>query len=472
MQQVVVYKPSARHRSNTTFPRSQYFEDQTQTDGYGVSLGLRAALYNGLFDNKAAQQISPSCPTGNCTWPLLSSLAMCSTCESLPAKSALHCNLTTSGGAYGNADSELKCNYTFSKFLDGFSAFGELADPEYNGGTPIQVSALQTASDGFEPGDFAFAGKKNPWSGFVKVTLEPVLEVKPISVEVCALYPCVKTYNLSLIDGKTSFLEVNVWSSDKDWTYANYEIDNQTLSPPKDRVSESSQLTNFTIDFLTVNGMLELFQNTFNGSALIEAGPEQTALYTSDIIQALHMTDNLTELVNNMTTSISNHMRDVSSDTAVGKVWAMETFVRVRWWWFALPVALAPASCIFLFTAILASWRSKVEIWKSSGLATMFHGLDNTIQSGQLDRQSGMIDVAKGLNVRLQPTVDGIQRLVGSDGHAAKEHASPLVGSTSVDDSQTARSSTVEHNGKNAPFVIPRRPIGSPIPMARTASHG
>ena len=472
MQQVVVYEPTARHRLNTTFPRSQYFEDRTQTDANGVSLGLRAALYNGLFDNKAAQQISPSCPTGNCTWPLLSSLAICSTCESLPVKSALHCELTVSGGAYGNAESELLCNYTVSKFLDGFSAFGVAADGGFTGGTPIQVSALQTASGFFETGDFVFAGKRNPWSGFVKVTLEPVLEVKPISVDVCALYPCIKTYNLSLVDGKTSFQEVDVWSSDKDWTYANYGVYNQTLSPPTDRVSESSKSTNFTIEFLTVNGMLALFQNAFNGSADIPAAPEQQASYTSDIMQALHMTDNLTQLMENMTTSISNHMRDISSDTAIGKVWAMETFVRVRWWWFALPVALAPASCVFLFTAILSSWRGKVEIWKSSGLATMFHGLDNAMQLSQLDRQSGMIDVAKRLNVRLQPTVDGVQRLVGSDGHAAKEDASPLVGSTSVDDSQTARSSTVEHNGETAPFVIPRRPIGSPIPMVRTASHG
>ena len=83
-----------------------------------------------------------------------------------------------------------------------------------------------------------------------------------------------------------------------------------------------------------------------------------------------------------------------------------------------------------------------------------------------------MIDVAEGLSVRLQPTVDGVQRLVGSDGHAAKEHASPIVGSTSVDDNQTARSSIVEHNGENAPFLIPRRPVGSPIPLARTNTHG
>jgi len=474
MQQVIMYEPRAVHKANTTLQRSQYYYDDLPSDSDGVTLGLRAAMYNGLFDNNLAQQISPSCPTGNCTWAPMSSLAMCSTCESLPISTALSCKLTYSGGAYGNSQSQLKCDYKFSKLLNGFTAFGAAVDGGFTGGTPIQVSSLQTYSplDPFQSTGFVFAGRTNPWSGFARVMLDYTIDLKPTSIDVCAIYPCVKTYNISVAGGAPHSREIDSWASDENWTTASYLAENITLSPPKDRVSESTDDTTFNIDSIAASGILSLLVNSFNGSAYDAAGSSTVPSYTSDIMQALHMTNNLTQLMNNMTASISNHMRTSSLDTAVGQVFATETYVRIRWWWFALPIALAPASCVFLFTAIWASWTGKVEIWKSSGLATMLHGLESIAETNNLERQSGMEEVAKGLNVRLQTTVDGVQRLVGNNGHAAKEHPSPLVARTSVDDSQTAMSSTVQHNNDTAPFVIPRRPVGSLIPVASTNGHG
>ena len=490
MQQVVMYETRAVHRVNTTLQRSQYYLDQVQSDADSITLGMRAAMYNGLFDNNVAQQISPSCPTGNCTWAPVSSLALCSTCESLAPSAALSCKLTYSGGAYGNGESELKCNYKFSRLLNNFTAYGAIVDGGFTGGTIIQVSALQTIStrDPFQSSGFAFAGRKNPRSGFARVVLDHTLELKPTSIDVCAIYPCIKTYNISVASGTSYRQELDAWAPDEDWTGAAYSLEDQILSPPRDRVSESTHDTTFKIDALTANGVLLLLQTAFDGSAYVDAGSSVFSNYTSDITQAMHLTSTLTQLVDNMTTSISNHMRTTSSDTAVGKVWAMETFVRVRWWWFALPVALGPASCIFLFTAICASWKGEVDIWKSSGLATMFHGLlDDTVQAGKLDHQSGMMDVAKGLHVRLQPAADGVRRLMPGDRLAEEDHVSSLVTSltrnandrvrstahasplttTTADSNETtlARSSTTHSPRRDSrpdQFLIPRRPVGSP----------
>ena len=176
------------------------------------------------------------------------------------------------------------------------------------------------------------------------------------------MYLCIKTYNTSVANGALLSEELDAWPAEEDWTTASYLVNDPVLSPLRNRVSELTHNTTFSIDALTANGVLLLLQTAFDGSAHVNGGSSAFPNYTSDITQTLHLTSNLTQLMNNMTTSISNHIRTISSDTAEGKVWAMETSVPVRLWWFALPVALAPASSIFLFTAIFASWRGKASL--------------------------------------------------------------------------------------------------------------
>ncbi|KAF7195354.1 hypothetical protein HII31_03246 [Pseudocercospora fuligena] len=67
--------------------RAMHFDD-VDKDGNGntmVGSQVRGAVYAAMFDSvpTATQSISPSCSTGNCTWPSFKSLGMCNTCRNV-----------------------------------------------------------------------------------------------------------------------------------------------------------------------------------------------------------------------------------------------------------------------------------------------------------------------------------------------------------------------------------------------------
>ena len=131
-------------------------------------------------------------------------------------------------------------------------------------------------------------------------------------------------------------------------------------------------------------------------------------------------------------------MRNISPEPVLGKVWATETYVHVRWVWLILPMALAPASMLFLLTAIWPSGKHSIGIWKSSGLATLFHGLESASYANDLHRQSEMEDISKELTVQLLRNSDGTQKLVSKTGctssaaaeATAKHERKPFLNST------------------------------------------
>jgi hypothetical protein len=138
----------------------------------------------------------------------------------------------------------------------------------------------------------------------------------------------------------------------------------------------------FTIDFQSGMGFIDLLQEAFNGSTSTAVlGPVS---YTSDTMQALYQTDDLSHLMDTVAASLSSHIRTISSEAGLGKMWAMETYVHVRWIWFMLPMTLVLASLVFLFTAIWTIRSRDVGIWKSSGLAMLFQGLENILYASDL----------------------------------------------------------------------------------------
>ena len=89
-----------------------------------------------------------------------------------------------------------------------------------------------------------------------------------------------------------------------------------------------------------------------------------------------------------------------------------KTFVETRWWFCVLPVALVGLTFTFLLLTIFISVRNDIPIWKSSVLAILAHGLDETtssaIAANKLDatedcaNRSEMVIGTKGSNWRLK----------------------------------------------------------------------
>lgn len=87
-----------------------------------------------------------------------------------------------------------------------------------------------------------------------------------------------------------------------------------------------------------------------------------------------------------------------------GNAWRNETCIGVRWPWLAYPVALLNLTISFLLATIVQSEAySRKQIWKSSPLALLFHGLDNELREKfeHVDRTEEMARTAKELVVKL-----------------------------------------------------------------------
>jgi len=110
-------------------------------------------------------------------------------------------------------------------------------------------------------------------------------------------------------------------------------------------------------------------------------------------------------LMDSVATSMTNHIRSVSSMTVTGQMGTVETYVHVRWVWLTLPGALILSSAAFLALAVLETRRRRAEVWKDSSLALIFHGLEQNGEStGLVNKLSCMEDMAKGMRVRLEQT--------------------------------------------------------------------
>ncbi|KAJ9615109.1 hypothetical protein H2200_001183 [Cladophialophora chaetospira] len=89
-----------------------------------------------------------------------------------------------------------------------------------------------------------------------------------------------------------------------------------------------------------------------------------------------------------------------------GTVWGQKVFVHVRWAWLSLPVALTFGAIAFLATTAHQTRRQHLPLWKSSSLATLYHGLESDLvdEDRRYETASDMHSVSRGVYVRLGTT--------------------------------------------------------------------
>ena len=74
--------------------------------------------------------------------------------------------------------------------------------------------------------------------------------------------------------------------------------------------------------------------------------------------------------------SITSHMLSSSTARVSGSAYTTETYVRARWAWVILPVALVTLTAILLIATTALSAKRDMAAWKSSALPALFRGLD------------------------------------------------------------------------------------------------
>lgn len=124
--------------------------------------------------------------------------------------------------------------------------------------------------------------------------------------------------------------------------------------------------------------------------------------------------------MNNLADRMTDALRKLYSDLAFdagnfGKAYTTQTYVLVTWPWLILPVGLVLASCIVFLAAIISSSRYQTIVWKSSSLATLFHGIarDEGCNGHSVYRKQ-MENTAQEVKSQLAESSDGHLHLVES----------------------------------------------------------
>lgn len=139
--------------------------------------------------------------------------------------------------------------------------------------------------------------------------------------------------------------------------------------------------------------------------------------------------DRVDDIFRNISDSMTTYIRQAGhvnhSSPALGIVTRNETCLEVRWGWLALPAVLVAGTLVF-FTAMIVETRptgNRAQIWKSSPLALIFHGLEdpNRLHTNrEMEGISDMERTAKGITVTLATTDTGVN-LVRDGENGSKE---------------------------------------------------
>ena len=219
----------------------------------------------------------------------------------------------------------------------------------------------------------------------------------------CAMSYCINKYSTSVTDGVLHQEIEESWRNDS----ATYGQSSDLLYTPPDSVK--GVLTNastFRVATLAARALNSFMSETFTGSGGVNV-PKSDSAFSSDVIHALYDTKNFSRRIDNLATSMTNNIRQQNGSGITsfdGLAYKTETYVRVRWAWFAYPAAIVLISLVYLIGVIVETTRCDVAIWKSSNLALIFHG--KTLVLAKPDRifvnkASQMAEVAKEVDVEL-----------------------------------------------------------------------
>jgi hypothetical protein len=121
----------------------------------------------------------------------------------------------------------------------------------------------------------------------------------------------------------------------------------------------------------------------------------------------------MSDLAVSMTTAFRGFAGAV--DTS-GKSITVESYVHIRWGFAVLPIAAVVATLIFLLAAMTMTHTSGTQVWKSSALVPLLHGLDHQTKGrfGTNDRLVAQKKQARVVRVKLY-TDDRDNTMLGAE---------------------------------------------------------
>ncbi|KAI1123639.1 hypothetical protein F5Y10DRAFT_47852 [Nemania abortiva] len=379
----------------------------TSSTGFVPLLPLKSAVYNGLFaeNGRPDAALAFECQSGNCTWDRFDTLGVCAECVDLtpfieqfcaPGVTSDNCGWQVPQGA-NLADS----TEVFSLTSKIPTAFGDQPHSSI-----VRLIFMGTESYDGKPGEI------KPWS-------------RQCTISAC-LQTLESTVSNAVMDEKIVDTKIN-----------NTVLDNSDLNDGRDHgvyvVGDDG--TEYLLSIQAMLSMRGWFTSLFtNGSASRSAASYNRTItdnsvvvnltvgissgetfFDSDIVTAFYWNyyeyaNGVDLLVSDMATSMTVAFRSfVGAVPVAGRAIYMESYVHVRWGFAVVPIVVVVGAALFLVAAIYQSKRSTTRVWKSSALAMLFHGLDESTKRHFADATSlrEQKAEARGTKVQLEESEDG-----------------------------------------------------------------
>ncbi|KAK0312714.1 hypothetical protein LTR01_002376 [Friedmanniomyces endolithicus] len=389
LQQLPAYPSLSVTVGGFGLARSFNFTDRVSIageTGFSLSEGMKSAMYMGIFGSDASVSTSPSCATGNCTWPTFGSLAVCSACEDMTSLIVQYATLPSEPMSWMITNNPSQMAVSRSDYM--YRALGSVSTA-----FPAMINhSIADFQAMYWPPDSAAV---DPPSGAFE----------------CVLYFCVKTISASTVNGRFAETVLSTWPPVNISTLDEPDIDVRNDFPEDSSFSlaEAEQKTNFTltppdadvtytVDRLTFD-LLRFWVGTslFSGDIMAyhSGGPAQWDI--DDVAERFYneLTDQLGRnvtilghnvpmagvpgrLMTQIATSLTTFMRqsEDASHSVVGDATYVTSFVQARWYWLVSPVLLLLMIFCFMLSTIILSAHRGIPTWKSSSLAVLIHGLD------------------------------------------------------------------------------------------------
>lgn len=333
---------------------------------------MKAAVYNGMM-TEGIEPLSAVCPTGNCTWPLTPSLAVCGGCH--------------------NSSFTIKCEGSICNYTMPSGSVAQLTNDVYDGeGAGFQVLGGTGAYYNVSLNDKAYIANFDmlgaPYDSYATTWSNDSLVCSE-----CALWMCIQTYNVTTVSAAQVQTVVSTFSNYNRSLLLQGGNGGEVLPwPAMPSDVHASADTNFTIGLFAIDALSEYLSGVINGTVYLNL---ETQAPTSDATEAVwNGTQNLDVWIDNLALSMSNVVRTGASvSRAAYNGTAYQPGITVRWAWLALPVAMVVFSLIFLILIMVRTVRSPVEAWKGSPLAFLLFDVDQDTKNsihGHTQRYRGI----------------------------------------------------------------------------------
>ncbi|KAL2795139.1 hypothetical protein BJX66DRAFT_337144 [Aspergillus keveii] len=409
MQQLVSYPlreaPSASALASVQ--RCTTYEPGPQDD-----FGLRKATNAGIWTDNF--EVEPMCESGNCTWPPFSSVGICSVCEDITPLAQIEGCVMSFNASLVNTIQTARCAISVSpgnSILIPFEAFPataltidkELRTDFFNLGIPKEVVWAHMPLQRAEGNTYPFEGVYNTSLQVIShatfslpngdsVDEHPERGLRIEKVTQCGLALCAREYKVAVANGQASinvtavdYGDIVLSGADGEETcwVSTAQVDNKPAFEVCNVVNLAHGLGTTALEGRYYYDWLYSPSDTLEPGELnwrfnrigLSNNDKSTIAHNLDSI----MNTTLTRLLHNVAASLTQLGRDRANSTVRGTASVSQAYVRVNWVWISLPATVVVLTLVFLVLTLLANREQGAELWKSSILPVLYHGLDESV---------------------------------------------------------------------------------------------